>query len=171
VNTFKTAVIATASIALLGTIIVTLVYFDQFDKGMINMERTFAMIKPDAISAHNTGKIIDMIEQHGFTILGMEKTKLSKEQAQTFYAVHKERPFFAELVDFVTSGPVVIMCLEKENAIKAWRDLMGATDPANAEPGTLRKLFGTDVGHNAVHGSDAPETARQELTLFFPDLA
>lgn len=135
------------------------------------MERTFAMIKPDAIAAHNSGKIIDMIEQNGFTILGMEKTKLSKEKAQTFYAVHKDRPFFGELVDFVTSGPVIIMCLEKDDAIKSWRNLMGATDPANAAEGTMRKLFGTDVGHNAVHGSDAPETAKQELTLFFPSLA
>jgi len=135
------------------------------------MERTFAMIKPDAIAAQNSGSIISMIEQAGFTILAMEKTKLSKEQAQTFYAVHKERPFFDSLVDFITSGPVIVMCLEKDGAIKAWRDLMGATDPANAEQGTIRKLFGADVGHNAAHGSDASETATQEIALFFPHLA
>lgn len=170
-NTVRTALIAVISCIFLGAIVFALVYFDRFDKGKNNMERTFAIIKPDSVAAHNSGKIIDMIEGHGFTILAMEKTKLSKEQAQTFYAVHSERPFFGELVDFVTSGPVIIMCLEKDNAIKAWRDLMGATDPANADQGSLRKLFGTDVGHNAVHGSDAPETAKQELTLFFPDLA
>jgi len=170
-NTLKTALIAVISSLFLGAIVFALIYFDRFDKGKNNMERTFAMIKPDAVAAHNSGKIIDIIEGCGFAILAMEKTKLSKEQAQTFYAVHSERPFFEELVDFVTSGPVIIMCLEKDNAIKAWRDLMGATDPANADQGTLRKLFGTDVGHNATHGSDAPETAKQELTLFFPDLA
>ena len=159
------------SVALLGTITFGLIYFDRFDKGKSTMERTFAMIKPDAVAAHNSGKIIDIIEQHNFNIVGMEKTKLSKNQAQTFYAVHKDRPFYNELVDFVTSGPVIIMCLEKDNAVKAWRDLMGATNPANAEQGTMRKLFATDVCHNAVHGSDAQETAHQELTLFFPDLA
>lgn len=135
------------------------------------VERTFAMIKPDAVTAGNTGKIIDMIESKGFTIVRMQKVQLTKDKAARFYAVHKERPFFHELVDFVTSGPVVIMALEKENAIKAWRDLMGATDPVKAEAGTMRKLFGTNVGKNATHGSDAPETAKEELILFFPDLA
>lgn len=135
------------------------------------VERTFAMIKPDAVTAGNTGKIIDMIEGKGFTVVGMQKVQLTKDKAARFYAVHKERPFFHELVDFVTSGPVVIMALEKANAIKAWRDLMGATDPLKAEAGTLRKLFGTNVGKNATHGSDAPDTAKEELTLFFPELA
>ncbi len=134
------------------------------------VERTFAMIKPDAVAARNTGKIIDLIESNGFTIVGMEKTKLSKDKAGTFYAVHKERPFYGELVDFVSSGPVVLLALEKEGAIAAWRDLMGATDPLKAAPGTIRKLFGTHVGANATHGSDAPETAQQELALFFPNL-
>lgn len=134
------------------------------------LERTFAMIKPDAVAAHNTGKIIDLIESKGFTIVGMEKTKLSKDKASLFYAVHKERPFFGELVDFVSSGPVVLLALEKDNAIKAWRDLMGATDPRKADVGTIRNLFGTHVGENATHGSDAPETAEQELALFFPNL-
>ncbi|MCC7414859.1 MAG: nucleoside-diphosphate kinase [Epsilonproteobacteria bacterium] len=134
------------------------------------VERTFAMIKPDAVAARNAGKIIDLIESNGFTIVGMEKTKLSKDKAGIFYAVHKERPFYSELVDFVSSGPVVLLALEKEGAIAAWRDLMGATDPLKAAPGTIRKLFGTHVGANATHGSDAPETAQQELALFFPNL-
>lgn len=134
------------------------------------MQKTFAMIKPDAVQAKNAGKIIDIIEKNGFTIVRMEKTRLSKAKAQEFYAVHKERPFFGELVDFVISGPVIIMALEKENGIQAWRDLMGATDPAKANEGTIRKLFGKNIGNNATHGSDAPETAKTELALFFPDL-
>lgn len=139
-------------------------------KGSAVVERTFAMIKPDAVAAKNSGKIIDAIEQHGFTIVGMRKLHMSKETAQEFYAVHKERPFYGELVDFVASGPVIVMMLEKENAIKAWRDLMGATDPVKADVGTLRKQFGASIGSNAVHGSDAADTAQVELTIFFPDL-
>ena len=134
------------------------------------IERTFAMIKPDAIAAKNSGKIINMIEHNGFTILAMRKTIIDKATAQKFYAVHKERPFFGELVSFVTSGPVILMALEKENAIKGWRDLMGATDPLKADEGTIRKKFGTSIGNNATHGSDAPETAQEELALFFPEL-
>lgn len=135
------------------------------------VEKTFAMIKPDAVKAKNSGKIIDMIEAHGFTIVGMRKTQLTKAQVELFYAVHKERSFFGEMVDFVVSGPVVLLALEKENAIKAWRDLMGATDPLKAEPGTVRKLYGTHIGANATHGSDAPATARIELAQFFPELS
>lgn len=131
------------------------------------MEMTFAMIKPDAVKAHKVGKIISMIEDNGFEIIRMEKGNMNKEHAEAFYAVHKDKPFFGELVDFVTSGPIVVMALAKDNAIKAWRDLMGATDPAQAAEGTIRKLYGTDISHNAVHGSDSPETARQELALFF----
>ncbi len=128
------------------------------------------MIKPDAVAAKNSGKIIDMIEKNGFTILGMEKKQLSKDKAAEFYAVHKERPFFGELVEFVTSGPVIVLALEKENGIAAWRDLMGATDPLKANEGTIRKIFGKNIGNNATHGSDAPETAQVELGLFFPHL-
>src|SRR5690348_7353602 len=106
------------------------------------MERTFAMIKPDAVAAKNSGKIIDMIEQHGFTIIRMEKVEIRADKARNFYSVHKERPFFGELVEFVSSGPVIIMALEKDNAIKSWRDLMGATNPAQAADGTVRKKFG-----------------------------
>lgn len=131
------------------------------------IEHTFAMIKPDAVSAKQAGKIIDMIEQNGFTILRLVKGQLSKDMAQLFYDIHKERPFFNELVDFVISGPVIIMVLEKENAIKGWRDLMGATDPLKADAGTVRNMFGTSIGKNVVHGSDAPETAARELMLFF----
>lgn len=134
------------------------------------IERTFAMIKPDAVSHKDSGKIIDIIEQNGFTILGMQKTRLDKHTAETFYAVHKERPFFGELVSFVTSGPVILLALEKENAVKAWRDLMGATDPLKADAGTIRKLFGTNIGNNATHGSDSQDNAKQELALFFPKL-
>lgn len=143
----------------------------EYSKGNPMMEKTFAMIKPDAVEAKNSGKIIDIIEnQGGFNIIRMEKVQLSKEKAREFYAVHKERPFFGELVEFVTSGPVIIMALERDNAVKAWRDLMGATDPMKAEEGTIRKKFGKNIGNNATHGSDAPETAKQELALFFPNL-
>ena len=134
------------------------------------MERTLAIIKPDAVKAKNAGKIIDRIEHEGFDIIEMKKMHLQRKDAEAFYAVHRERPFFGELVDFMSSGPVVVMALEKDNAIAAWRDLMGATDPAKAENNTLRKLYGANVGENATHGSDAPETAREELNFFFPDL-
>ncbi len=135
------------------------------------MENTFAIIKPDAVKAGYSGKIIDRIEHEGFTILGMKKVQLTKAQVEHFYAIHKARSFFGEMVDFMLSGPVIIMVLQRENAIKAWRDLMGATDPAKAEPNTLRKLYGANVGSNATHGSDAPETAREEVAYFFPELA
>ncbi|HRN78530.1 MAG TPA: nucleoside-diphosphate kinase [Candidatus Dependentiae bacterium] len=134
------------------------------------MEITFAMIKPDAVQAKHVGKIIDMIEQHGFEIIRIAKGQLAEQDAQVFYDVHKERPFFGELVEFVTSGPVVVMALARENAVKEWRDLMGATNPAEAAEGTVRKRFGTSIGSNATHGSDAPETALREIALFFPEL-
>ena len=133
-------------------------------------EITFAMIKPDATQAKNSGKIIDLVEKHGFEITHMRKILLTKQKAQSFYAVHKDRSFFQELVTFVTSKPVIIMALTKENAIKDWRQLMGSTDPAQAEKGTMRKLFGTNISSNAVHGSDSPQAAKQELGLFFPEL-
>lgn len=134
------------------------------------MERTFAAIKPDAVRAQLSGKIIDLIESNGFSILRMHKLHLTQKQAEEFYAVHKERPFFGELVTFMSSGPIIVMALEKPNAIAAWRTLMGDTNPAKAAPGTIRKLFGASIGENAVHGSDAPETAQQELRFFFKDL-
>lgn len=134
-------------------------------------EITFAMIKPDAVAAKNSGKIIDIIEQNGFNIVGLQKINMSKAQANQLYAIHKERPFFGEMVNFITSGPVIIMALEKENAIKAWRDLMGVTNPAQAEEGTIRKKFGKSIGENATHGSDAAQTAKEEIALFFPQLS
>jgi nucleoside-diphosphate kinase len=134
------------------------------------MERTFAIIKPDAFAAGNAGKILARIYQEGFKVVGLKKLYLSKLEAEGFYHVHRERPFFDELTDFMSSGACLVMVLEAEQAIKKWRDLMGATDPAEAADGTLRKEFGTFVGENATHGSDAPETAAFEISYFFAGL-
>jgi nucleoside-diphosphate kinase len=134
------------------------------------MEKTFAIIKPDAVRDKNAGKIIDRIEKAGFTIVAMKKIKMTKEIAEGFYAVHSDKPFFNDLTNFMSSGPCIVMCLEKENAIKDWRALMGATNPAEAEEGSLRKEFGKNIDNNATHGSDAPETAAIELKYFFSDL-
>ena len=131
------------------------------------MERTFAIIKPDAVERRLAGKILARIEEAGFTVRAMRLQHLTKKEAEGFYAVHRERPFFAELTTFMSSGPCVVMCLEADGAIKKWRDLMGATDPAKAEAGTLRKEFGESIEFNATHGSDAPETAAFELGYFF----
>ena len=131
------------------------------------IEQTCAIIKPDAVEAHSTGKIIDIIENKGFEIVRLEKRTFSKELAEKFYAVHSSRPFFGELVDFITSGPVVTMVLKKENAITEWRNLMGDTNPAHAAQGTLRKQFGTDIGKNATHGSDSSQNAETEINLLF----
>jgi nucleoside-diphosphate kinase len=131
------------------------------------MERTFAIIKPDAVERRLAGTIIDRIEANGFTIVGMKKIKLSREQAGGFYCVHRERPFFGELCDFMSRSPVIVLCLEKENAIADWRKLMGATNPANAEPGTIRRDFALSLSENSAHGSDAPETAAFEIAYFF----
>jgi nucleoside-diphosphate kinase len=134
------------------------------------MERTFAIIKPNAFAAGNAGKIISRIYGEGFTIVGMKKLLLSKREAEGFYYVHKERPFFGELTDFMSSGPCIVMVLEAEGAIQKWRDLMGATNPANAAEGTLRREFGESLEANATHGSDAPETAAFEIGYFFSGL-
>jgi nucleoside-diphosphate kinase len=131
------------------------------------IEQTFAIIKPDATKSGYAGHIIAAIEENGFTIKCMKKVHLTKAQAEGFYAVHKERPFFGELTSFMSSGPCVVMILEKEGAIAAWRDLMGPTNPANAEAHTMRKRFGKSIGENATHGSDAPETAAFETAYFF----
>jgi nucleoside-diphosphate kinase len=130
-------------------------------------ERTFAIIKPDAVAKGFTGQILARIQQAGFTLRGMRLTHLSKREAEGFYAVHAARPFFGSLTDFMSSGPCVVLCLEAPDAIRKWRDLMGATDPAKAEAGSLRKEFGASIGENATHGSDAPETAAFELGYFF----
>ena len=134
------------------------------------MERTFAIIKPDAYKAGNAGKIVARIYEEGFKIVGLKKLYLSKVEAEGFYYVHKEKPFFDELTEFMSSGPCIVMVLEVEGAIKKWRDLMGATNPEDAEEGTLRRQFGTFVGENATHGSDAPETAAFEISYFFSGL-
>lgn len=128
---------------------------------------TFAIIKPDAVRKKHSGAIIQRIEDAGFTIRAARKLRLTKAEAEGFYAVHRERGFFAGLTDFMSSGPIIVMALEAEGAIRQWRDLMGATDPAKAAPGTLRAEFGESIGENATHGSDAPETAAFELGYFF----
>ncbi|HKK00989.1 MAG TPA: nucleoside-diphosphate kinase [Desulfuromonadales bacterium] len=134
------------------------------------MERTFAIIKPDAFAAGHAGKILTRIYSEGFKVAGLKKIFMSKVEAEGFYYVHKERPFFGELTDFMSSGPCVVMALEAPNAIRKWRDLMGATNPAEAAEGTLRKEFGISIGENATHGSDAPETAAFEIPYFFSGL-
>jgi nucleoside-diphosphate kinase len=131
---------------------------------------TFAIIKPDAVKAHYTGRIIQRIEEAGFTIRAMQLRHLTVKEAEGFYAVHQERPFFASLTKFMSSGPCVVMALEAGDAIKKWRTLMGATDPAKADAGTLRQEFGASIENNATHGSDAPETAAFELGYFFPGI-
>src|SRR5205807_7473997 len=131
------------------------------------LERTFSIIKPDATARNLTGAINSMIEQAGLRIVAQKRVRISREQAETFYAVHKERPFFRELVDFMISGPVVVQVLEGENAIAKYRDIMGATDPAKAAPRTIRKVHAKSIGENSVHGSDAPETAAVEIAQFF----
>ena len=134
------------------------------------MERTFAIIKPDAVASGKAGQILTRIEAAGFTVRAMRLQYLTKREAEGFYAVHRERPFFGGLTDFMSSGPCILLALEAPDAIKAWRATMGATDPAKAEPGTLRKEFGTSIERNATHGSDAPETAAFELGYFFRGL-
>lgn len=131
------------------------------------MERTFAIIKPDAVERGLAGKIITKIEDAGFTIVGMKKIHLTTAQAEGFYYVHKERPFFADLCSFMSRSPVIVLCLAKADAIAAWRTLMGATNPANADEGTIRKEFAKNIEENSVHGSDAPETAVFEVSYFF----
>ena len=134
------------------------------------MERTFAIIKPDAVKNGVIGRILARIEEEGFRIVAMRLQHLSKREAEGFYAVHSARPFFGGLTDFMSSGPCVLLCLEAPDAIRKWRTLMGATDPANADPGTMRKEFGASIDNNATHGSDAPETAAFELGYFFRGL-
>ena len=134
------------------------------------IERTLAIVKPDAVAAGNAGHIIALLEREGFAIVAMKKVSLTEAQARAFYAVHRERPFYDSLVDFMTSGPVIPMVLEREDAIATLRKVMGATNPDNAEPGTVRNLYATDIEKNAIHGSDAPETAAAEKPFFFSSL-
>ena len=131
---------------------------------------TFGIIKPDAVRGGKAGAILQRITDGGFRVRGMKLIRMTLEEAEGFYAVHRERPFFPELTQFMSSGPCVVLALEKEGAVKAWRDLMGATDPAKADEGTLRKEFGGSVGENAVHGSDSEENAAIEIAYFFSRL-
>ncbi len=133
------------------------------------MERTLSIIKPDAVAKGVIGKILDRFESNGLRIAATKKIQLTKEQAAEFYAVHKERPFFGELVEFMTSGPVVVSVLEGENAVAKNRELMGATDPKQAEPGTIRADFAESIDANAVHGSDSLENAKKEIAFFFAE--
>jgi nucleoside-diphosphate kinase len=133
------------------------------------MEYTFAMIKPDAVEAKNSGKIIDIIEKNGFDIIRMHKVNLTEEAAAEFYEIHKDKPFFKDMISFICSGPAVILALGKEDAVADWRKLIGATDPLKADKGTVRQLFGTSIDKNAVHGSDSVENAEKELSMFFFD--
>ena len=134
------------------------------------MERTFAIIKPDAVERSIVGKILGKVEAEGFRIVGMKKIQLSKKEAEGFYYVHSERPFFGDLCSFMSRSPVVVLALERENAIAKWREVMGATNPANADAGTIRKEFGLGIEENTVHGSDSPESAAFEIPYFFSQL-
>jgi nucleoside-diphosphate kinase len=135
----------------------------------MSIERTFSIIKPDATRRNITGRIIDKFETAGLRIVAQKRIRMTREQAEGFYAVHRERPFYSELVEFMISGPVVVQVLEGENAIARNREVMGATNPANAAPGTIRKEYAESVGENSVHGSDGPETAAEEIRFFFTD--
>ncbi|HWE00429.1 MAG TPA: nucleoside-diphosphate kinase [Bryobacteraceae bacterium] len=134
---------------------------------MANAQKTFSIIKPDAVSSGKAGKILSLLEDNGFRVVALRMLKLSRPQAEGFYAVHRERPFFESLVKFMTEGPVIVVALEREDAVKKLREVMGATNPANAADGTVRKLYAESIERNAIHGSDAPETAEQELNYFF----
>ena len=136
----------------------------------MSVQRTFSIIKPDAVAEGNAGKILAMIEDAGFRVLALRMTRLTKEQAEGFYAVHREKAFFPSLVKFRTEGRIIVMALEREDAIAKWRELMGATNPANAAEGTIRKKYAQSIERNAVHGSDAAETAEIELQYFFSTL-
>jgi len=136
---------------------------------MKTLERTLSIIKPDAVKKHATGDILKTLEDNGFRILGMRMLEITKEQAEGFYAVHAAKPFYDSLTTFMSSGPMVVLALEKENAIADLRALMGATNPAKAEEGTIRKKWASSIEHNAIHGSDAEETAHFELSYFFAD--
>ena len=133
------------------------------------MERTFIMIKPDGVQRHLTGEIIHRFERKGFTLVGLKMMQVSRELAETHYGVHKERPFFKGLVDFITSAPVIAMVWEGENVVSAARNLIGATNPTTADPGSIRGDFGVSIGRNLIHGSDAIETAQTEVSLWFND--
>jgi nucleoside-diphosphate kinase len=134
----------------------------------MTLERTLCIIKPDAVEKRTGGAILQRIEEGGFRVLALRMVHLTRGEAEGFYEVHRQRPFFGELVQFMTRSPVIVAVLERENAVAAWRELMGATDPAKAAAGTIRKLFGSNVGENATHGSDSADNAKREIAYFFP---
>ena len=133
----------------------------------MSVQRTFSIVKPDAVAAGQAGEILAMIQKAGFKVVGLRMTRLTETQAQGFYVVHRERPFFGGLVKFMTEGPIIVMALEREDAILGLREVMGSTNPANAAEGTIRKRFAENIERNCIHGSDAPETAETELRFFF----
>jgi len=133
------------------------------------VERTLCIIKPDAVEKKYIGKVVDRIEQEGFAILGVKRARLSRPTVEAFYAVHRERPFYHDLCDYMTSGPVVLIALEAEGAVEKWREVIGATDSRKAAEGTIRNLYGVDMSQNAVHGSDSPENGRIEIGMFFSE--
>jgi nucleoside-diphosphate kinase len=133
------------------------------------LERTLTILKPDSVAAGKTGAILALLEREGFRFVGLRRTRLSKDQARAFYAVHRERPFYDALVAFMTEGPVVVAALARENAVMHLRQAMGATDSRKADPGTVRQLYGTDIERNAIHGSDSPENAAKEIAFFFSE--
>jgi nucleoside-diphosphate kinase len=134
----------------------------------MGVERTFCIVKPDAVERRKMGAILRRIEENGFRVVALRMAQLTLPEAEGFYEVHRQRPFFGELVQFMTRSPVVLAVLERDNAVVAWRDLMGATDPAKAAPNTIRNLFGSNVGENATHGSESLENAKREIAYFFP---
>ncbi len=136
----------------------------------MKVERTFSIVKPDAVASGHSGEILSTLEMEGFKIIALRMTRLSRAQAEGFYAVHRERPFFASLVKFMTEGPVIVMALQREDAVAKLRDIMGATNPANAMEGTIRKRFAESIERNCIHGSDGPDTAAVELAYFFSTL-
>lgn len=142
----------------------------QARRGNERMQRTLAIVKPDAVAAGNAGRVLSRIEQEGFRVVSLRMVRLTRAEAEGFYAVHRERSFFRSLTEFMSSGPCVVMALERDGAIAAWRDAMGATDPAKAAEGTIRRQIGSNIERNAVHGSDAEETAAYEIGYFFPGI-
>lgn len=151
-------------------ITVSIFYFNNQKLPLSTETRTLAIIKPDAVAAGHTQDIIKQIEMNGFKIIAQKQLTIDKATAEKFYAIHQSKPFFNDLIAYITSGPCVLLVLERPNAIQVWRNLMGATDPRKADPGTVRNLYGTDIQHNAVHGSDSVESAQSEIKIFFPDL-
>lgn len=161
-----------AGITALAIFILTILFITKYSNHASSStpHHTFAIIKPDAVAAGFANDIIKQIENNGFKIIAQKQLIIDKATAEQFYAVHKERPFFNDLITYITSGPAIVLVLERDNAVQVWRNLMGATDPQKADPGTVRQLYGTNIQNNAVHGSDSIQSAQQEIKIFFPEL-